>query len=107
MGSLIEFNDTLKLNSKVFPNKLEEGKEYSFKINERRIFHLFPVRVFLVEEIDGKWNYRGHIQILELKISAIKNNTSGRFKMVKLYDSEYIKLVNANEAPQGEEYLGT
>jgi len=54
MGSKIEFNDTLKLKrGDGFPDPVEEGKRYNFRIAERRLYHLKPVRVFLVEDVQG------------------------------------------------------
>lgn len=102
MGSILEFNDTLKIKSEYLPDVLEEGKEYSFKVKDRRIFHLHPVRVFLVEERNGKWNYIGHAQIIEQTIDALNNITSGRFIITKLYSKEYVELVNQNEPPKGK-----
>ncbi|MCK6562478.1 hypothetical protein L6R21_25035 [bacterium] len=105
MGSILEFNDTLKIGSEFLPKEIEEGKEYSFKLKDRRIFHLHPVRVFLVEEKDGKWNYIGHAQIIEQTIDALNNTTSGRFIVSKLYSKEYVEIVNRNEPPTGKEYV--
>jgi hypothetical protein len=104
MGSLFEFNDTLKINHNTFPKELKDGEEYEFNISGKRIFHLFPVRVFLVEEVKGKWNYIGHVHILELNIDALNNTTKGRYKIIKLYDMEYVNLVNKNEPPKGKEF---
>jgi hypothetical protein len=105
MGSIIEFNDTLKLEKGTLPNKLEIGREYTFTINDRRIYHLRPVRVFLVEEIDGLWNFIGHIQITELTINANKDTTSGKFTLTKLYEREYVKLLNKFDTPEGKGYI--
>jgi len=102
MGSLLEFNDTLKLKRENLPEKLEPGKIYSFKIEGRRFYHLSPVRVFLVEEIGGKWNYIGHIRIITQTQDALDNITSGKYKVTKLYSPEYVKQVNRNEPPEGK-----
>ncbi len=60
MGHLIELNDTLKLKRGAgFPAELRVGGVYDFSIAGRRLYNLKPTRVFLVEEIDGKWNLRG------------------------------------------------
>ena len=106
MGSVIELNDTLKLKKGAgFPEKLEEGRRYAFRLSDRRLFHLAPIRVFLVEEVNGKWNYKGHALILEQTIDAIANETSGIFEVVKIYSAEYAKLLNINEPPLGKGLL--
>jgi|LakMenEpi03Aug12_release.lakeMendotaPanAssembly.Ray.scaffolds.fasta_scaffold757700_1 hypothetical protein len=71
MGSKIEVNDTLQLTKEQgFPSELLNlaahlkdpctaeklrGKAFSFNKEDARLFHLDPVRVFLVENIAGKW----------------------------------------------------
>ncbi len=106
MGSILEFNDTLKIRSELLPDTLKEGGEYSFRLAGRRIFHLPPVRVFLVEEIDSNWNYIGHAQITRQTIDAVENVTLGRFLVTKLYSEAYLTQVNLNEPPQGKSYQG-
>ena len=106
MGSLIEFNDTLKIKTG-FPDNLEIGGEYSFSLDDRRVFHLTPIRVFLVEEINGKWNFRGHAQILEFTVNAITNKTSGKFIVSKIYTHEESKTINKLESPEGKAYEGS
>lgn len=106
MGRLIEFNDTLKIKNG-FPEKLELGGEYSFSLDDRRVFHLTPVRVFLVQEIDGKWNFRGHAQIIEFTVNALANKTSGRFMVSKIYTEEERKIINKLESPEGKAYEGS
>jgi hypothetical protein len=103
MGSILEFNDTLKLESDYLPEKIEEGKEYTFNVSGRRIFHMFPVRIFLVEEKDEKWNYIGHAQIIIQTINALDNTTSGKYIISKKYSKDYMELVNRNEPPKGKE----
>ena len=105
MGSKIEINDTLKLKrGNGFPTNIEIGGTYKFVIPERRLYHLKPVRVFLVEEIAGKWNFVGHAMILELTIDAIRDETRGVYQVSSLYPSEYVKLVNQFDAPPGMGY---
>jgi hypothetical protein len=103
MGSNIEFNDTLKIEMSEFPKDLQEGKEYFFKREGRRLYHLYPVRVFLVKEVDEKWFYIGHAQVIEQTINAIDNQTSGKFLVTKLYSKEYADIVNKNEPPHGKQ----
>lgn len=103
MGSSIEINDTLKLKRGAgFPSDIQLGGEYGFTLPGRRLFHLKPVRVFLVEEIDGKWNFAGQALILEQTIDAERDETRGRFVVTSLYPPDYAALVNRYEAPAGK-----
>lgn len=106
MGSKIEINDTLKLKRHAgFPENVQVGQQYAFTIQERRLYHLKPVRVFLVEEIEGKWNFVGQAQILELTIDAVHEQTRGVFEVAKLYPRDYAKLLNTYDAPSGQGYI--
>jgi len=106
MGSVIEINDTLKLKRGAgFPPEIELGKTYSFTIQERRLYHLKPVRVFLVEEIDKKWNFVGQVMIIEQTIDALKNETRGIFEVTLLYPKDYVKLLNKYDAPKGKGFV--
>lgn len=106
MGSLIEINDTLKLKrGDGFPPDIREGEAYSFAVPGRRLFHLKPVRVFLVEEIDGKWNFVGQAMIHEQTIDAERDETHGRYTVTSLYPKDYAALVNRHEAPADKGYL--
>jgi len=105
MGSLIEVNDTLKLKEGSIKEPFEEGVQYNFSLNDRRLYHLDPIRVFFVIERDKKWDYIGHALITNQTINAIENKTSGTFTITKLYSDEYKKLVNLNEAPAGRGYI--
>jgi uncharacterized cupin superfamily protein len=89
MGNYIEVNDTLQITlEQGFPSDILnldchqknpvmysdlEGKEFEFLDKPRaRIFHLDPVRVFLVENIDGKWLFWGKIVgLLQVGISLL------------------------------------
>ncbi len=106
MGSRIEINDTLKLKrGDGFPTHIELGGIYSFIIPERRLYHLKPVRVFLVEEIDGKWNFVGQAMILEQTIDAVREETRGVFQVSALYPAEYVEMMNRYDAPPGKGYV--
>jgi len=108
MGSMIEINDTLKLKrGDGFPPDIKVGGEYSFKLPGRRLLHLKPVRVFLVEEIDGKWSFVGQALILEQTIDAERDETRGRYVVAALYPSDYAALMNRHEAPTGKGYKGS
>ncbi len=118
MGSLIEFNDTLKISvERGFPKdlRLEDhvkdskstlkfiGRTFDFTNSGRRIYQAEPSRVFLVQEIDGKWLYWGHARILRQTMT--KDSTTGLYQIIKIYDPEYQRLTTMNEAPEGKSYL--
>ncbi len=119
MGSPIEFNDTLKIaRTRGFPQELNLeahikdpaaaqkliDKTFAFWNPGQRIYHRPPVRVFLVEETVGRgWLYWGHVHIV--RQTMISGKTSGAFKIVKVYDPEYQRLVTMNEAPEGKSYF--
>jgi len=118
MGSPIEINDTLKISKeRGFPAEITleahkqnsfnveqfKGKKFSFWNNDERLYHRPPTRVWLVEEIDGKWLHWGHAMILKQTIENGK--TSGEFEIVKIYDPEYQKAFTMNEAPPGKSYF--
>ncbi|MEM7307225.1 MAG: hypothetical protein AAF682_11175 [Planctomycetota bacterium] len=106
MGSRIEINDTLKLQREAgFPERLSLGAEYPFRIQERRLYHLDPVRVLLVEEVEGLWNFRGHALIQELTIDARSEETRGVFRVSRLYTPEVALQLNRVEAPEGRGLL--
>lgn len=108
MGHLIELNDTLKLKRDAgFPADIRVGGVYDFSIAGRRLYNLKPTRVFLVEEIDGKWNVRGHAMILRQTIDAVTDRTSGQFEVTLLYPPEYAKLANQFDTPVGKGYDST
>lgn len=119
MGGLIKINDTLKISKeRGFPKELTlkahvenptrsfegaKGKLFSFWNKDERIYHRPPTRVFLVEEIDGKWLYWGHALIRE---QTIKNQrTEGVFEIVKMYDPAYQREATINESPPGKSYF--
>ena len=120
MGSLIELNDTLQITTEQgFPKELDiekhrknpfttkdfEGRIFTFVKPVMRVYHPSPVRVFLVHNIDGKWLYWGHIHMLEQTIHAETKTTSGKFKIVKIYDPKYQEEISKNEVDVGKEYF--
>lgn len=131
MGNYIEVNDTLQITveqgfpvSKLDliehqkkPVKLEDvaTQIFSFKNKPRaRVFHLEPVRVFLVQNIEGKWLFWGHAQMQEQTISKVLNDdgtwngewvTSGKYKISKIYDPDLQKQTTINESPPGRSYF--
>ncbi|MBL7662791.1 hypothetical protein JNK13_08575 [bacterium] len=104
MGSLIELNDTLKLKrDQGFPQDLKLDRQYSFQISGRRLYHLAPTRVYLVEEVAGFWNYRGHALIHSLEIDAATDTTSGMFTVSQIYTDEQRLVINQTEPPVGKQ----
>ncbi len=107
MGSMIEINDTLRINKEQgFPVDLDiethlkrpyklsdfEGKIFEFKDKPKvRMYQLPPVRNFLVEEVDGKWIYWGLCQVIELKYDMVNQVTSGKFKVIHLNSPEQMR----------------
>lgn len=131
MGNYIEVNDTLQItHEQGFPTdvfnlqkhqkdpvtlKDVEGMVFEFHGKPRaRIYHLEPVRIFLVENIKGKWLFWGHAQIQSQFISKILDNkgnwngdwqTSGSYTMSQVYDPDYQCLVTRRESPPGKSYF--
>lgn len=102
MGSPIEFNDTLKLTpGEGLPPDPQEGPVYEFCKDGRRLYHLAPTRVFLVEDVNGKWNYIGHAYVLELTLDAERDQTRGKYRITRLYPRDYAMLANQHDAPPG------
>jgi len=111
MGSFIEINDTLQINDEQgFPSELNyekhidkpflaedfKDKIFEFKNKEGvRFYHVPPVRVFLVQNIKGKWLYWGHVHILEIDYDYKNKITSGKFKIVYLYSPDEMKVAHS------------
>jgi len=107
MGSLIEINDTLQLTKeqgfpeildyekhKVKPFAASDFKDKIFEFKNKpkiRMYHLPPVRNFLVQNIDGKWLYWGLVHIIEISHDNIKQTTSGKFEIIYIYTTEEMK----------------
>ncbi len=125
MGSFIELNDTLQITAeqgfpadildlekqKENPIKLDDVKDKVFEFHNKsnaRIYHHSPIRCFLVHNIDGKWLYWGRALIIEQTIkgdSKETHTTSGKYKIIKIYDPDYQKLITKNESPEGLSYF--
>jgi hypothetical protein len=103
VGSHIELNDTLKLTREQgFPNEPVIGRTYDFEKPGKRLYHLKPVRVILVRDIDGRWDFVGHAQIGQLTIDADNDITRGTFVVTRIYPRDYAALCNINDAPDGK-----
>lgn len=132
MGSHLEINDTLQLTiEQGFPSNLldlskhtlnpvsileVENKLFEFHGKKSaRIFHLDPVRVFLVQNIDDKWLFWGKVYIQSQTVSKVLDQngqwlnkewqTSGTYKIVDLYDPEYQRTFTMRESPEGKSYF--
>lgn len=145
MGSYFELNDTLQITTEQgFPAHIfnrerhakkpidpAKWKDRIFRFEGKqgaRLFHLDPVRVFLVHNIDGKWLAWGHVVILEQTIRKLapkadanaKSSTAkqpsnlsdpkawetcGKFRVVEIYDPEYQKLFSLRDTPPGMSYF--
>jgi len=121
MGSYIELNDTLQLTTEQgFPEELNlekhlqksltaadfAGRVFSFHDKPNiRIFHLAPLRCFLVHNINGRWLYWGHCLIVEQTINALDKTTSGKFTIAKIYEPEHQRLMSRIEVDPGKEYI--
>ena len=132
MGSPIELNDTLQITTEQgFPEDILnlgrhlktpisiqelQSKHFSFSNKDSaRLFHLDPVRVYLVHKLDGKWLVWGQVLIQSQKIEKkLSDNgdwigewvTSGTFIINKIYDPEYQEIFTRNETPPGKSYFG-
>lgn len=107
MGSFIEINDTLRITKEQgFPAELDlvthlqnpydtgvvGDKIFTFTAKPKiRVYKVPPVRNFLVEDIDGKWVYWGLCYVLEVHHDYEKQETSGKYKIVRLNTPEEMK----------------
>jgi len=121
MGSQIELNDTLQLTTEQgWPPelKLEQHLKKPFQAGDfvgrifafhdkpdPRLYHPAPIRVFLVHNINGKWLYWGHAQVIEQTIHSDTNTTSGKFIITKIYSPEHQHSMSVNEVDPGKEYF--
>jgi len=107
MGSFIELNDTLRITKEQGfpaeldiqrhlqnPYKLEDFKDRVFEFKAKkdiRVYKIPPVRNFFVEDLDGKWLYWGRCHIIEINHDYIKQETSGKYKIIALNTPEQMK----------------
>jgi hypothetical protein len=107
MGSFIEINDTLRISKEQgFPAELDieshikdpytievlEDQVFEFKAKPKiRVYKIPPVRNLLVEDLGGKWLYWGLCHILEVNHDYEKQETSGKFKVIRLNTPEEMK----------------
>lgn len=125
MGSHLELNDTLRITDEQgFPSdvlNLEKHRKNQIKLEDvenrilefhdkpgARIYHNAPTRCFLVHDIKGKWLYWGKIVILEQTIRGMNKETqktSGKYKIIQIYDPRYQEQITKNESPKGASYF--
>lgn len=131
MGNYVEVNDTLQITTgqgfpeDIFDLKKHEtcpitvddvkGNLFTFQHKPRaRIFHLEPVRVFLVHNVGGKWLFWGHVMIQSQSITKQIGEdgiwtgeweTNGTYIVSDVYDPEYQKLFTKRESPPGKSYF--
>jgi len=132
MGSNLELNDTLLITREQgFPSdilkredhvrnavRLEDVANKTFKFHDKdgaRIFHLDPVRVYLVENVAGKWIFWGKAFVLSQTIEKKLEKdgwwkqgnwvTSGTFKIVDLFEPDYQETFSRRECPPGKSYF--
>ena len=125
MGSLLELNDTLQIttgqgfpayilnleNHRKKPIMLEGLAARIFKFHDKpgaRVYHSAPTRCFLVQNIKGKWLYWGHIIMLEQTIkgeSGKTQTTSGKYKIIQIYDPPYQEQTTKHESPKGRSFF--
>jgi hypothetical protein len=108
MGSYIEVNTILSLtHEQGFPKELDyekhKEKPYTieaytdriFEFNGKegiRIYPVPPVWTYLVELVDDKWLFWGQVEIIETTTNSKTNTTGGKFKLIKLFSPEEMKL---------------
>lgn len=125
MGSFLEFNDTLQITAaqgfpaeildwarhKERPIQMADVADRVFEFYNKsgaRVFHPAPCRCFLVQNIGGKWLYWGKIIMLEQTISGETKEaqtTSGKYKIIEIYDPVYQEQITRRESPAGLSYF--
>ena len=132
MGSFIEIDDTLQINEaqgfassqldlrrhQHTPITIEELQGIVFEFKNKpsaRIFQKDPVRVFFVQNIDGKWLFWGHAMVQSQTVEKKLNDqgewdgeswvTSGTYTLSKIYLPDYQRIATINESPPGLSYF--
>lgn len=107
------------------PITLDQVKDLVFEFKGKpgpRFFHLDPVRVYWYHNIDGRWLAWGQIVMQEQTISrnpefaphegAINISdpkqwvTSGKYKVLKIYDPQYQEQFTRKDLPPELSYFG-
>ena len=92
------------------PITFDDVKDKVFEFHDKpnaRVFHQPSYRNFLVHNINGKWLYLGKILIIEQTIKWDGENsfTSGKYKIIVIYNPEYQKQITLNETDKGKSYF--
>jgi hypothetical protein len=131
MGNIIEVNDTLQITKEQgFPADVLDlanyikspvtldslnGRRFAFSGKAgARAYHREPVRVFLVQNIAGKWLFWGHAQIQQQTVSKVLDGTGkwtgewqtrGEYVISSVYEPAYQELVTRRESPAGKSFF--
>ena len=125
MGSFLEMNDTLQITTdqgfpanvldvkkhRKSPVSLNDVKDKIFEFHDKpnaRHYHTPPTRCFLVHNINGKWLYWGKIIIIEQTVRSDNENkltTSGKFRIIDIYEPGYQEEITKRESPKGLSYF--
>ncbi len=108
MGAFVEINDTLQITKaqgfpaeldfekhRQNPIKLDDLADKVFEFHNKpdiRIYKTYPIRNFLVENINGKWLYWGLVHITEITHDYVNKTTSGKFKIIKINTLEEMRM---------------
>lgn len=125
MGSYQELNDTLQITTEqgfpVHEINLERhrqepltaddfaGRIFEFRNKQgARRYHTPPTRNFLVQNIGGKWLYWGKILVVSQTVEGETKETlttSGKFRIIEIYDPLYQEQITRHESPEGLSYF--
>jgi hypothetical protein len=124
MGGKIEMNGALQISAEQgFPDQIlnvekhhkhkigfEDVKDMIFEFRGKpgaRIYQIPPSRNFLIQNIDGKWIYWGMIYVIEQTIHWDEKDctTSGKFRLISIFEPAYQKLITQNESRAGCSYF--
>jgi len=132
MGSALELNDTLLLGEsqgfpvdvfdlarhRISPVTLADVEDRLFSFSGKdgaRIYHLDPVRVFLVQNLGGKWLFWGKAliqsQTMEKKLNSDGSWTpgewtmSGTYRISEVYEPAYQELFTRRESAPGKSWF--
>lgn len=93
MGYATEFNWVLKLKPEqgLDEARLVEGKIYSFTKADLRVY---PVNI-PINLVNSGWEVIARVNVLEF--TCKENNTSGKYKVLKIYDSIEKEVLTLNQ----------
>ena len=128
MGSVIEIKDTLKISKREgFPMKLDLERHVSDPEFSRDVvgepfkffkdvfreeengnepyprYHDDSARVFLVEDINGKWLYWGNAVIESQTVG--NSRVEGVYRITKVYQPDFQQQMTIEESPPGKSFF--